>query len=89
MALTKDVTSSIITKYGATNKDSGGVKVQIALMTERVKQLTAHSKANPGDATAKRSLLKVVGQRRKMLRYFERTNLMGYREFIKELGLRK
>ena len=48
-----------------------------------------HNKLFPKDANAKRALLKVVGQRRKMLRYFERTDLEGYRAFIKELGLRK
>lgn len=89
MALTKEETSQVITKFGAKERDTGGVKVQIALMTERVKQLTTHSNAHPGDATAKRALLKVVGQRRKMLRYYEKTDLEGYRAFIKELGLRK
>ena len=58
-------------------------------MTQRVQQLTDHVNAFPKDATAKRALLKVVGQRRKMLRYYERTDLEGYRAFIKELGLRK
>ncbi|MBQ1175134.1 MAG: 30S ribosomal protein S15 [Spirochaetia bacterium] len=89
MALTKETTSSLVSKYGAKEGDTGSVKVQIALLTERTKQLTAHTKAFPKDAGAKRALLKVVGQRRKMLRYFERTDLEGYRAFIKELGLRK
>ena len=89
MAFTKETTSSLVSKYGANEGDTGNVKVQIALLTERVKQLTAHTKAFPKDTGAKRALLKVVGQRRKMLKYFERTNLEGYRAFIKELGLRK
>ena len=89
MALTKETTSATVKKYGAKETDTGNVKVQIALLTERVKQLTAHTKAFPKDTGAKRALLKVVGQRRKMLKYFERTNLEGYRAFIKELGLRK
>lgn len=89
MALTKETTSATVKKYGAKESDTGSVKVQIALMTQRVQQLTAHTKAFPKDATAKRALLKVVGQRRKMLKYFERTDLDGYRAFIKELGLRK
>lgn len=87
--LAKEVTSGVITKYGAKERDTGNVKVQVALLTERVKQLTEHSKNHPGDATAKRALLKVVGQRRKMLRYYEKTDLAGYRDFIKELGIRK
>ena len=89
MALSKEATSATVKKYGAKETDTGNVKVQIALMTQRVQQLTEHNKQFPKDANAKRALLKVVGQRRKMLRYFERTNLEGYRAFIKELGLRK
>ena len=89
MALAKERTQSLVSKYGAKEGDTGNVKVQIALLTERTKQLTEHTKRFPKDAGAKRALLKVVGQRRKMLRYFERTNLEGYRAFIKELGLRK
>ena len=89
MALTKETTSSLVSKYGAKEGDTGSVKVQIALLTERTKQLTAHTKAFPKDAGAKRALLKVVGQRRKMLRYFERTDLEGYRAVINDLGLRK
>ena len=89
MALTKEATSATVKKYGAKDTDTGNVKVQIAIMTQRVQQLTEHNKQFPKDANAKRALLKVVGQRRKMLRYFERTDLEGYRAFIKELGLRK
>lgn len=89
MALSKETTSSLVSKYGAKEGDTGNVKVQIALLTSRIAQLTAHSKAFPKDASAKRALLKVVGQRRKMLKYFERTNLEGYRAFIKEMGIRK
>ena len=89
MALTKETTAATVVKYGAKDTDTGNIKVQIALLTERVKQLTEHVKTFKKDATAKRALLKVVGQRRKMLRYYERTDLNGYRAFIKELGLRK
>ena len=89
MALTKETTAATVVKYGAKDTDTGSIKVQIALLTERVKQLTEHVKTFKKDATAKRALLKVVGQRRKMLRYYERTDLEGYRAFIKELGLRK
>ena len=89
MALAQETTSATVKKYGAKENDTGNVKVQIALMTQRVQQLTDHVNAFPKDATAKRALLKVVGQRRKMLRYYERTDLEGYRAFIKELGLRK
>lgn len=89
MALTKETTAATVKKYGAKDTDTGNVKVQIALLTQRIAQLSAHTKTFPKDSTAKRALLKVVGQRRKMLRYFERTDLEGYRAFIKELGIRK
>ena len=89
MALSKETTAATVKQYGAKDTDTGCVKVQIALMTQRVQQLTEHTKRFPKDAGAKRALLKVVGQRRKMLRYFERTDIEGYRAFIKELGLRK
>jgi len=89
MALSKDTTSAVISKFGANESDTGNSKVQIALLTERVKQLTEHCKKFPKDTGANRALLKVVGQRRKMLKYYERTNLEGYRALIKELGLRK
>ena len=88
MALTKEVSSSIVSKFGANANDTGNVKVQIALLTERIKQLTAHCKAFPKDTGASRGLLKVVGSRRS-LKYMQRTNLEGYRALIKELGIRK
>lgn len=89
MALTKEQSAAIISKYGANEKDTGSVKVQVALITERIKQLTDHEKRLPKDKSSKRALLKLVGQRRRLLKYFERTDLEGYRAFIKELGLRK
>ena len=89
MALTKETTASIVAKFGSSASDTGNTKVQIALLTERIKELTAHCKAFPKDTGASRGLLKVVGQRRKMLKYMQRTNLEGYRALIKELGIRK
>ncbi len=89
MALAKETTTAVVNKFGANDKDTGNTKVQIALLSERIKQLTTHCKAFPKDTTASRSLLKVVGQRRKMLKYMQRTNLEGYRALIKELGIRK
>ena len=64
-------------------------KEDVTLLTERIKQLTDHTKQFPKDKSAARSLLKLVGQRRKLLKYLQRTNLELYRSFIKELGLRK
>ncbi len=89
MALTKETTASIISKFGSSSTDTGNTKVQIALLTERIKQLTAHCKAFPKDTGASRGLLKAVGSRRKMLRYLQSKDLEAYRSLIKELGIRK
>ena len=89
MALTKETTAATVAAFGADAKDTGNTKVQIALLTERIKQLTEHCKAFPKDKGASRGLIKLVGQRRSFLKYLERSSLETYRSLIKELGLRK
>jgi small subunit ribosomal protein S15 len=89
MALDKDEVSSIINKFGKNEKDSGASEVQIALLTERINQLTEHCKQFKKDKSSQRGLLILVGQRRRMLKYIQRSNLERYRSLIKELGLRK
>ena len=89
MALDKDRTASIVSKFGKNDKDTGASEVQIALLTERINQLTEHCKRFKKDKSGQRGLLILVGQRRRMLKYIQRTNLDGYRSLIKELGLRK
>jgi small subunit ribosomal protein S15 len=89
MALSKESVTSIVTKFGKNEKDTGATEVQIALLTERISQLTAHCKLFKKDKSAQRGLLILVGQRRRILKYIQRTNLEGYRKLIKELGLRK
>ena len=89
MALTKEKTASVVTNFGANEKDTGNKKVQIALLTERIKQLTEHCKTFKKDTGSSRALIKLVGQRRRLLKYLQRTGLETYRELIKELGLRK
>ncbi|MDR1108776.1 MAG: 30S ribosomal protein S15 [Spirochaetaceae bacterium] len=89
MALNKEEVSSIITKFGKNEKDSGTSEVQIALLTQRINQLTEHCKLFKKDKSGQRGLLILVGQRRRMLKYIQRTNLEKYRSLIKELGLRK
>jgi len=89
MALKKDEVSSIIKKFGKNEKDTGASEVQIALLTERINQLTGHCKQFKKDKSGQRGLLILVGQRRRMLKYIQRTNLEKYRSLIKELGLRK
>jgi small subunit ribosomal protein S15 len=89
MALKKDEVNSIIKKFGKNEKDTGASEVQIALLTERINQLTGHCKQFKKDKSSQRGLLILVGQRRRMLKYIQRSNLEKYRSLIKELGLRK
>ena len=89
MALTKESVASIVTKFGKNEKDTGASEVQIALLTERINQLTGHCKQFKKDKSGQRGLLILVGKRRRLLKYVQRTNLDGYRTLIKELGLRK
>jgi len=89
MALEKESVESIIAKFGKNEKDSGASEVQIALLTERIKQLTDHCNRFKKDKHSQRSLQVLVGKRRRLQSYFKRVNLEGYRKLIKELGLRK
>ncbi|MDY3939095.1 MAG: 30S ribosomal protein S15 [Spirochaetia bacterium] len=89
MALTKDQKQDIIAKFGGDTKNTGSTEVQIALMTERIRDLTEHFKLNPKDHNSRRGLLQLVGKRRRLLRYYKRINLNGYRELIAKLELRK
>ena len=89
MALSKVETAAIIKKYGKDEKDTGSTEVQIALLTARIQDLTAHLKANQQDAGARRSLLILVGKRRSLLDYLVKNNPEGYLELIKKLGIRK
>jgi small subunit ribosomal protein S15 len=89
MALKNEQVSSIVGKFGKNEKDSGSSEVQIAILTERINSLTAHCKTFKKDKSAQRSMLILVGQRRRMLKYLQRVNLEGYRKLIAELGLRK
>jgi small subunit ribosomal protein S15 len=89
MALNRDETTSIIDRFGKNAHDTGASEVQIALLTERIKELTAHRNQFKKDKSAARSMQILVGKRRKLLQYMKRTNLEGYRTLIKTLGLRK
>jgi small subunit ribosomal protein S15 len=89
MALTKECSESIVNKFGKNEKDTGATEVQIALLTERINQLTGHCKQFKKDKSGQRGLLILVGKRRRLLKYIQNNNLEGYRGLIKELGLRK
>lgn len=87
--LTKEQKQEIVEKYGANAEDTGSTEVQIALLSERIKELTEHLKTNKKDHSSRRGLLKLVGQRKSLLKYLKRTELEKYRELIQKLNLRK
>lgn len=87
--LVKQKKTTIIQEYRAHEKDTGSPEVQIALLTERINQLTDHLKAHQGDQHSRRGLLKLVGQRRRHLSYLSRKDVARYRVIISKLGLRK
>jgi len=89
MPLKKDQKIEIVKEFGSSVKDTGSTEVQIALLTTRILELTEHFKIHKKDHAGRRGLLKLVGQRRRLLKYLKMTNLEGYREILKKLNLRK
>ena len=89
MPLNKDQKKDIIERHQLHGADSGSPEVQIALLTEKIKYLTEHFKVHKRDHHSRRGLLKMVGQRRRLLEYLKATKVDRYRSIVKELGLRK
>jgi small subunit ribosomal protein S15 len=89
MALSADQKKEIIQKHKLHELDSGSAEVQIALLTERIRQLTDHFQIHSKDHSSRRGLLKLVGRRRKLLDYLKNKKVENYRALIKELNLRK
>ncbi len=89
MALSKDQKKDLIDKFRLHDHDSGSPEVQIALLTERIKYLTEHFRIHKKDHHSRRGLLKLVGQRRRLLDYLKANEIERYRTIVKELGLRK
>jgi len=89
MTLTTEAKLEIVGKHGKHDKDTGSADVQIALLTQRITELTEHLRTHKKDHHSRRGLLKLVGRRRRLLDYLQRTNVEGYRALIKELGLRR
>ena len=89
MTLTKEAKQEIFGKHGHHGTDTGSTEVQVVLLTTRINELTEHMRAHPKDHHSRRGLLKLVGRRRRLLDYLQRTNVEGYRALIKELGLRR
>ncbi|MDK2125389.1 30S ribosomal protein S15 [Parachitinimonas caeni] len=89
MSISTEQKAEIVKQYQRVAGDTGSPEVQVALLTARINDLTGHFKANMKDHHSRRGLLKMVSRRRKLLDYYKRTNLEGYRELIARLGLRK
>lgn len=89
MALDNEVKKSLIEKYQLHDADSGSAEVQIALLTERINQLTGHFKVHKKDHHSRRGLMKLVGRRRRLLEYLKKNKLETYRDLIKQLSLRR
>jgi len=89
MALTKERKKEIIEKFKVHATDTGSPEVQIAILTDRIGYLTEHFKKHGKDHSSRRGLLKLVGQRRKLLDYLKKANYQRYRKIVDELGIRK
>ena len=89
MYLTAEKKAEIFKKYGKSAKDTGSSEGQIALFTHRINHLTKHLKKNQKDFNTERSLVKLVGKRRNLLDYLNKTEIERYRAIVKELKLRK
>lgn len=89
MPLTKEKKLEIIAEYGRFEGDTGSPEVQIALLTNRIQQLTEHLRSHKHDEHSRRGLLKLVGQRRRHLKYLSNKDPQTYRDLIQRLGLRR
>lgn len=89
MPLTQEKKQELIGRYGRSENDTGSTEVQVALQTERINQLTEHLRTHTKDHHSRRGLLMLVGQRRRLLRYLESSDLDRYRQVVSDLGLRR
>jgi small subunit ribosomal protein S15 len=89
MTLTQEKKAELTKQFGANEKDTGNTRVQIALLSARIAELTEHLRDHKKDHHSRRGLLMLVGRRRRLLNYMQKKDLEGYRALIKELGLRR
>ncbi|HSW74019.1 MAG TPA: 30S ribosomal protein S15 [Candidatus Limnocylindria bacterium] len=87
MSLTKQAKEQVSKDFGQSAQDTGSVSVQIALMTKNISALTEHLRVHAKDFSTKQGLLKIIGRRRRMLKYLERSDATMYKDVIKRLGL--
>ena len=89
MPLTKERKAEIFTQFGGSATNTGSIEGQVAQLTERISQISAHLKENKKDFSTHRGLMQMVGKRKSLLIYLQKHNLTGYRALIEKLGLRK
>jgi len=89
MTLTKEAKQEVVGTYGKSDSDTGSPEVQVALLTTRINELTEHLRDHKKDHHSRRGLLKMVGQRRRLLGYLRRHDIDRYRSLVQELGLRR
>ncbi len=88
LSITKEKTAELIKTYGKGGNDSGSAEVQVAILTERIRNLTEHLKIHKKDNHTRRGLMKLIGKRRGLLKYIKARDINEYRELIKQLGIR-
>ncbi|MGJ7032971.1 30S ribosomal protein S15 [Niabella hirudinis] len=89
MPITKERNAAIFTEFGGKATNTGSIEGQVAQVTERIAQISAHLKENKKDFSTHRGLMQLVGKRKRLLSYLQKHNLAGYRALIEKLGLRK
>ena len=88
MTVSKERKAELTAEFGNTPQDTGNPKVQVAIMTERIRELTEHMKSHQKDFHTRRGLLMLVGRRRRLLSYIKKNDILEYRELIAKLGIR-
>lgn len=88
MTISKERKAELIKQYGKNEQDSGSAAVQVAILTDRIHELTEHMKSHKKDFHTRRGLLMLVGKRRRLLSYIKQNDITEYRELIKSLGIR-
>ena len=89
MPLTKEKKSTIFGQYGQKESNTGSIEGQIAILTERISQISGHLQTNKKDFSTHRGLMQLVGKRKRLLNYLQKQDLTGYRQLIEKLGIRK
>ena len=88
LSVSKERTRELVLEYGKDENDTGNVEVQVAILTERIRNLTEHLKVHKKDNHTRRGLMKLIGKRRGLLKYIKNRNIDEYRDLVKRLGIR-